>query len=543
MSDVTDRAYDLVRTLDHPIPENRKRAAQEIIALGPGVEPVLIRALNRVPDIKVRRRVLIILTKMEIPKAIPGLMDYITAKDRGPGDDTRALAMRAILRSQKPKHRKHLFDFYVGLRRDDDLIVRQLALEGLAKLGDPRALPFLEEAAGSDPEPMVRDTANSFMNTFVSVELSADDAAPDDEKARELYSRDELVTKLASREALQRQLGIRELLRRFPEDAFDLFVDALRSGHALARQSGIEGLGQVDDPRAFKILHNIVDNANTSRDDRALALRAMARAQMPEDINEEALLRNLERHTRNDDDVFSISAALAVISRLQHPDAIDLVQSRLAHDDTWIRETAAQAIAAGAHPGQKKLLPALKKALEDSGVRAQKVRAATGEWPANEFALQRSVLVGLSRIAEPDSPPELMVLSTVIKFLAHPNREVAEAAYDFTRLVAHQPGDLDDEGLRELLSLLGSRKRETRLDALTLLDRVMPERYRRAAPRLVSLVFENDTELTLKLIPLLARTRDREAEQALGRLTRDRNHDIAEAARTALLDAGGGSYH
>lgn len=534
MSERARRAYELVRELDHPRPEERKAAADGLVALGHDAEPALTEALQAARDIKVRRRILLILREIAAPKAIPALLEYVLERDADAPDDTRALALRAIIDALKPRHARHVFDTFVQLRRDPETMVQVLALEGLARLGDPRALRFLEEAArNTDAEEQVSDTAARLLATFV-------ESSPAERGSEETYTRQDLVHKLASRDAFQRELAIDELIARDLEP-FDAFLEALRSSHDLARQSGIMGLGRLGDPRAFALLRRLVEHESSRDSDRALALRALSNFTPPPDIDRQLWLRNLER-LLGSDDIFVISAALRAIAQVPHPDALAIVARRLEVEQPWLRDSAAEALASAVHPHDKHLLKPLAEALAESGRRSQERRAVVGDWPADEATLQQHLLAALNRIAQPDSGPEHAVVATVARYLAHPRAEIRAEAEAFLATVAQRPGDLAEPTLKSVLEILDSQRAGAAQAALTVLERTLPDPAPFAAPALARLTWRSETELVLRGIELLRRCGDSdEAQRALGRLASDPRPEIADPARSALLGASGGT--
>lgn len=527
--DTARRAQELVRELDHPRPEERKAAADALLALGPDAEPALTTALRQTHDIKVRRRILIVLRDLKAPKAIPALLDYVLDLPADGADDTRSLALRAAVDAVQPRHARHVFDTFVQLRRDPEPLIRVIALEGLARLGDPRALRFLEEAARStDADEAVRDTAARLLVTFV-------ESDPAERGAEPVYSRVDLLQKLASRDAFQREAAVDELIARNLEP-FDAFLDALRSSHDLARQSGILGLGRLKDPRGFTVLWRLVDHENTSDNDRALALRALGELDLPGDLDATVHLRNLERFLRSND-IFVVAGALKAIARVPHPDALEVVSRRLESPQPWLRDAAAEALAANAAQHNTELLEPLARGLVDSARRSLERRATSGDWPADEANFQQALLTALNRIARRGGGPERGVAATVARYLAHPRAEIRQAAVTFLDTVAQHPGDLADSALEALLELLESKRHGAAAAALDVLERTLPARSHAAARPLVRLTFHNETDLVRRAIALLGRccSDSSEAEQALARLAADPRPDIAEAARAALL--------
>ncbi|OIP39945.1 MAG: hypothetical protein AUK47_09305 [Deltaproteobacteria bacterium CG2_30_63_29] len=524
-------AAELIKELDHPIPETRKQCGDELVAMGPAVEPFLTEALERSQNIKVRRRLLLILGAIKAPKAIPALMEYV--KNRAPDgiDDTRGLAMRAILAPLEPKHTKYCFDFFLELRRDPDASVRMTALEGLAKLGDPRALPFLEKASQIDEEQNVRDLARRLSVTFVK----ADGAG-----VEELYTTTHLGQKLASRDAFQRNMAIDELLKR-SEDPFAVFLEATRSEHALARQSGLMGLGRVGSAKAYELLLGVADHSASPPDERVLALRALASTQVSRELNLDAVYKTLDRHARNRSEPLVAGAALAAMAALPHPDAREQVAKALEDGDPWLRESAAKGLAASAQPSHKALVGPLGAALLASGQRALKVYESKQPFPKDELDLQVLLLQAMSQIAEPGSQTERAWVSPLMKFVDHPSHEIRTAAAELLGTIVRTHKDLAEGDVRDAIELLESRVEGTRQTCVGVLQRGLSKNDRFAAPLLASLTFRADAALVAAIIPMLAIVDDPEARSALSRLSTDPRTDLAQLARTALLTHSDGS--
>ncbi len=215
MQNEQQHARQLVAQLDHPVAAQRKVAASTLLQISPLIVEPLLSAMLPTASLPMRRRILLVLAQMDAPKAIPILMQYILDRTPDPTDDTRPLALRAILTSLRPRHALHCFDFFLQHRRDPDPLMRAAAFEGLAILSDSRAKDILQDSSRNDPDPTARNAALKAL-TSLSTSPASQTQSPqlspiiDPQRLREL---------LASRDAEQRALSIRELIRLSPPDA------------------------------------------------------------------------------------------------------------------------------------------------------------------------------------------------------------------------------------------------------------------------------------------------------------------------------------
>jgi HEAT repeat protein len=510
--------------LDHPLRDQRDAAAESLRRLPPAVaEPALTGALSGA-TLPMRRRVLTVLTSIDAPKGIPALMQY--ALDRDPTDDTRALALRAILNSLRPRHAPHCFDFFIQLRRDPDPMVRALCLESLGRLADPRARPFLEEAARSDAAADVRNVA-------LNAARALDAAPPPDATAPALFTPERLRELLASRQAEQRTLGITELIRRDPDDALRAFLDALTANHALARESALLGLAKVPSAQSFRTLLSIAQNDLSPANERTLALRALAVTPPPAGAPTQPLLSTLERLIHGAPDLFTRAAALEAYASLNPPaDRLSPLLDHLTHPEPWLRETAAQALLPLlSPPHHRHLLPMLAASLRDAAAASQRAFAATRQWDEPSLRLVRLLTQCIAPLIEPGAPSAADLIPALAPLCAHPRADLRDAAQSLLSLCASPPSRLSDAPLSSLLDLLGAPQSMIRDYALALLEHALlipsPDALRRLSDLTLA---EREPHLQRRLLSLLASSRAPQARIALERVA---NSPAAPARATA----------
>ena len=326
----------LISELDHPLADTRRAAADALVALGEPAALALCEAFPKASDPKVRRRIFLVLEALRVPKTIPDLLHFVTTTEGVRGDDTRALALRAVVNALEPKHRRQVFDAFINLRRDVDPTVRIVALDGLVALRDPRAQRFLEEMATNEPDTMVKNAAMGALNRFRPLCLDEGRPGPD------TYTPQDLSIKLASTDAFQRSLAIDLLLehaQRF--NAFAVFSEAAHAPHALARQSGLQGLGALGDVRAYPLLLQVLERSSDAQE-LALALRSLARFQPPTHLDLPTLARQIGRLTGHASALVA-SAACAALASVPHPQARQRLEELRTHPDPLLSESAREA--------------------------------------------------------------------------------------------------------------------------------------------------------------------------------------------------------
>ena len=540
-NDPSQRAYRLVLDLEHPLAETRREAAGELLDLGAEATLPLVEGFETASPAG-KQRILMIFARLDAPKAIPTLMGYVLDTPHESVDNHRALAMRGIVRSVKPKHGRHCFDFFVRHRRDPDDFVRALALEGLGALGDNRARAFLEEAAGGDAEDTVRESAQRALLTLDVNAAVAPQGSGREETS--LHSEKELRFMLASREAAQRKLGIQELIRR-DLNPFEAFTDAIKGGHALARRSGIQGLGVLGEPRAFPLLRNIAFNDYSDRDDRALALRALARVPLPADSDRPGLIRDARRFLKDDSDPFIVAAALKFYATLDPRDGLDTFLRYLGGREAWLKEVAAEGLVEVARPGDQRVITAVGRALEASGKRTRDEYQKETDWSEEGFKLQGLLLSVLRTIIEPvgANPHEVLagartleILPSVLKYATHPRRELRHDALEVVRIVTSPPALVGGQQLLDLLDVLRADEDDTREELIDALECATLELDRTATWRLLDLIpRERLGELQRRLVRLVASAKTFDAQTGLKDIARRQPDSPAgEAAREEL---------
>ena len=523
MNEKISRAF---ANLDHPIKDERLAAADALVAMGSEAEPLLSAKLGSTRELKVRRRILLVLGQIKSPKAIPALMDYVQARDASTPDDSRALAMRAIIAALQPKHRKHCFDFFLELRRDPDPTVRSAALEGLAKLGDARAISFLEERSKSDEDPAVRERARALALTFTPVEVETD-----------TYDLNTLVTKLASTDAFQRQMAIDNILQQYRDNARQIFIDAITAPHALARKSGIQGLGQLADPANAPLLLRLAADHHAHADERALALRGLAHLDpLPGDQRQN--LATLAPLAKQRQDLFLAAAALRALGRVRVRDATDLLGASLSDPEGWIRESAAQAIEENISPSDQGLLPLITAALGSSRDRDRAARRHPGQNPQEERNLQHSLLRALNRL-QATGDRALEAAQTITFYVLHPEADLRAEAWHFITHVASQNKYLRSPELEVIVDQLVAPEARDRRAALEVIRHALPKGESGPGTKLTEYAYSADREIRAAVAPLLARIGSQQAARALAKLTLDDDPAVAAAAREALEHAEG----
>lgn len=335
MQSEPQHARQLIAQLDHPVATQRKAAATALTQISPLIVEPLLSSLLPTASLPMRRRILMVLAQMDAPKAIPGLMQYALDRASDPTDDSRPLALRAILPSLRPRHALHCFDFFLQHRRDPDPLIRAAAFEGLAILADIRAQEILQDSSRNDPDPTARNAALKALTTLsasASSPPSASSPIIEPQRLREL---------LASRDSEQRALAIRELIRLSPSDALTAFQSALASNHALARESALIGLGSLRNPAVFPALLSVALSDHTPSSERALALRSLALTPPPLPPP----LSDLDHIIHSAPDLFVLAAALEAFASLNPPaNRLDPILEHLDHPEPFIRDAASAAL-------------------------------------------------------------------------------------------------------------------------------------------------------------------------------------------------------
>jgi len=240
--------------------------------------------------------------------------------------------------------------------RDDDDLVRSAAVYALARLEDESTLPYLSNAAVSDPDLSVR------INATLSLGLSRNPKATD--RLRATFVDDTAPDELRATAAVA--LGINGA-----PAAGGVLRDALSGGaesrlpHTL-KLASIYALGLTQDPGNAPFLHAYLRAHGHDDFQRALAIEALGR------IGDRAVNSTLIAALTDDATPVRRSAALA-LGVAARPDDADAVRAleRAAHDDGdgVTRHFAILSLGRVASHGAPAIVDRLKQKLRQAGTR------------------------------------------------------------------------------------------------------------------------------------------------------------------------------
>lgn len=307
---------------------------------------------------------------------------------------------------------------------DPDPVVRTLACDALARIGNPSAVRRLFRALADDPSPAVAQAAVSAIQTLGGTEtinLARGAAASESPRVR------------------RAALGIMAYFGK-PE-VFDLFLAALDDPEPQVREAAIVGLPYVDGARAVDALLALA-NAPAART-RAVAMRAFALCSFdPRAVA--ALLRGL-----SDRDAWVRYYACQAVGRLRQESAGDAVAALLGDSAGQVRIAAIEALSHLRSPLARSALEDAARSDDPDLKRAALVGIGMARHPG---AL--SILIDAAR--SPDAATRLIAVSALATF---------ESA-DAVATLAAAAGD-DDAGVRTAaLSVLAASSSPAALEFL-----------------------------------------------------------------------------
>ncbi|MDX9720139.1 MAG: HEAT repeat domain-containing protein [Myxococcota bacterium] len=522
------RARQLVEELDHPLQEQRKAAADALLAMGPEAEPALSAKLRQETPLPVRRRVLIILCELKAAKAIPALLEYISKQQTTAADDTRGLAMQAVAQAVQPKHRALILDALLELRRDQDPTVRAPALEAIARLGDAPTRKLIEASIQHDADAMVREAGQRALR-ILDKRLGEVEQSPHETQS--------LVYKLASSDAFQREMAVDELIKLELEEALPIFLEASSSMHPLARKSGLIGLGRLGDERAVKPLLDVLAAGSSSVDERVLAMRALEQlAPLPSHQHERALAL-LSPYTKSDDP-FLNAAALAALGGVEHPQVPALLAHRLRHPEPFVREAAALALAEQLNPSARHVVSAVAEALDASTERCRSAELEMIAWPPGEVKLQAALLTGLRRMVSPSDPLYRPHLSLLVYYMGHPGAGLRSDVSQILQGWMRSAHDLPSGDWVRLASWACSPDPGIQRDAWECMEKVGESASPGVVDALDRLGREVDTHTLHRAVAWAKRLRHPGCRPFLERVNAHYDAELARAAAAALTELG-----
>jgi HEAT repeat protein len=523
-----ERAERLMSFFNHPIREERHRALELIVNMGPSATAALVRGLGG-GERHMRSGSLRALVRIADPRAVPALVDYLETHGGELGDN-RAFAMQALAASMQSgrEDARRLHHFLERAITDADVFVRGYAYEALGKIGDPRLATVVQRGL-ADPDAFVQERATLGLAAAQSGPLPA-------------VTHDELMEPIDIEHALQapqasrRELALSELVRRTSagQDMLALVLRVLTGPNRLGRQTALEALSRLRDPRALLPVLARLRNETSDDDLKARCLRVVA-ATGVDSLDRQGrgeLLRDLVTLTSSGD-VFVRAAAVEALGRIPSDASVTLLVRAAADADDWVRE--------GAHRGLKRVSAGLLKphvktlanhatdalrAAADPDATAAQVQTATGLLSLLETAAE----------VELDPPSSESVLATGLRAMGAAKASLRIQGLHLLEELAHagyRP-ELQGAEIRRLCTALTSGSRDVLTSSITVLERWLPAGATRAAPALLQALHHAPPELAVRTIHLLARTRDTEARAELRRLSLSGRGELADAARAAL---------
>jgi HEAT repeat protein len=435
------RFRPLIELLASPLQERRDVAHAELVAAGPSAIPTLIEALHAA-ERDIRAGAALCLGALGATSAVDALA-AIAAAD--PDRSVRPLALRALADIASPAAPRSLLRALIDHLADEDLFARALACTGLGRIGDDLAREALQIAL-RDREEWVRDAARKALATnpaapagaasgtraMVHVAPGAIAASPE---------RDAHVAQLSSTSIEQQRLAQAALVA-LGADAIPQVAGVLRSGEASARRAAAEVLGSIGAVDALTPLSDLLDDEQTSDEQRAVALHAIAailqRAPAGQIFAEETVQRHVEHHDR-----FVRGAALAALVSARGPALRDTLESRLAEEeDGWVFAAACRALCTIAAPEERALLPVLLDLLARS----------------TEPDAQLQLLEALRRLLPQPGADSEQVVGPASYFLQSEEPAVRRTAAELIATVAQK---LEPTVVRELAAMIADRPTES----------------------------------------------------------------------------------
>ncbi len=531
-ADDTDRALRLMSFFNHPLRDERHRAVELIVNMGKSATAALVQGLAS-SERHMRSGSLRALVRVADPRAVGALVDYLETHGTELGDN-RAFAMQALAASMTSGRddARRLHNFLERAIMDEDVFVRGYAYEALGKIGDPRLAPAVSRGL-SDPEAFVQERA--------TLGLAAAQSGPVPSVSHdELMEPVDIEHALQSPQSTRRDLGMAELERRTAagQDMMGLVLRVLTGPNRLGRQTALEALARLRDPRGLAPVLARLRNPTSDDDLKARCLRVISATGVDslERAERGALLRDLVALSATGD-VFVRAACVEALGRIPSEASVALLVRSVADGDDWVRDGACRGLKR-VPPGQ--LTPHAHVLAEHA---TTALREASGDdAPDTRVQTATALLSLLESAAEVPLPPSSSeaVLAAGLRAMGAPKASLRIQGLHLLEELVHagyRP-ELHPPELRRLCTALTSGSKDVLLAAIGVLERWMPPGSPVAAPSLIQVLTHAPIEVSVRAVALLARTRDAEARAELRRLSLSGRGALADAARAALRDAG-----
>lgn len=508
----------LVDNLNHPDTEQRRQYMRKLVEIGAEAVPVLNANLTLVEQ-DVRPSLVRVLGEIRDDRSLLPLMRFVFDSAGEPGEgDARGLAMQAIMQIADEDQADRLFDFLVDMKDDDDTFVRGYVIEAFGRLGDKRAMPFVEEAL-EDSDDFVRECAQRALEAL-------EDAESDSLKST-LDGR-ELLQKIRISTGSELEYYMNELFDR--DDAFELAVRLIREDDRDTMR-GLRALQKIGDPRAREVARRQF-KATQSTAAKAVCLRLLAE-HIDADADEEEV--NLIRRSLKHGDPFISLAALQAAGVSGDRGLIRKTLKAVESSDLNRAETAAEALSKGLTPENVRLLPNVvdtfdvihnhrinDDAPEYVRIEAYLLRGLTGlveEGGMGTSDAQEAALTALRGAA--DARPILITALTLL------DETVPKEGLD-----THERWSEPEASA--LLEILDHANDSIARRALDIVYRGIGGAVEDLSHRLSRHIYEDPEILLDRVIPLLERAADRKARELLDELTQHADDDVQKAADQAL---------
>jgi HEAT repeat protein len=303
----------------------------------PGVAALRLAQAAAGADAEEQSAICVVLGLLGSERAVPALLDLVTAPDPVGAAANRALHelgrdldgdLSAALTDANAEGRRALLPLVTGpalwpevvaCLEDSDAQVRASACEALSRMGDPRAVPALFERLGDASTQVVQSAVAAIQSLGgPRTERMALEAARTGPPA---------VRRWAMR--ILAYFG-------FPS-ALDVLLAGMSDSDSRVQESAIQGLAFIDDPRAKDALLNAARHSSAAL--RAVGLRAIGQTSAPDPRLEAALLRGL-----SDPTPWARYYACQSIGRLRVTAAVEPLIQALADASGQVRVAAIEAL-------------------------------------------------------------------------------------------------------------------------------------------------------------------------------------------------------
>ncbi len=502
----------LVDALDHPDAVHQREIMDLLVDMGPDCLDPLIASLGLVPP-RVQTSIVRVLGELGDERALVPLMRFVFDQSGVPlASDARALAMKAIAHLASPDDAKRVFAFLLDVHDDDDPFVRGYAYAAMGRFGDRRAVPILE-AALKDDEEFVQERATKALARLESSDSNALESSVDD---------DELLRKLRGAKGGEREYWLNELLAR--PTAFDMARELVEEGGRGALL-GLQLLQKLDDPRARGVALRLAQSTSDS-DRLSIALRIVAQFLRGDATPEELQVTKLALYS---EDRFVRLAALGVAGASGERELMERALAAASDPDVVVAATAAEALARGTGPRNRRILPELitaaKRSLQsrdgdsDEAVRTRAflLRAMKNVVSEGGFGVGDAQGIALDLLAVEDARP---IVITGLELL-----EVT---------TQNGGGPIPNNRAVALAEFLDHEQQRVRDRAFEILERAAPSGFEPLLEPLSRRLYDSDPEETERVLRVIERIGTRRAIEMIERVARESDGGVKLAAEAAL---------